>query len=116
MECIIKESTKRKKQLSKKNTSLHRKRFMKRVKLFLGCQLCGYKKHACALHFDHIDPNTKFKIISRMNNYSMEALKNEMRKCRVLCANCHAAHTEYQRQNKIVTSGPRKNAEDKPNS
>ena len=51
-----------------------------------------------------------------MNNYSMEALKNEMRKCRVLCANCHAAHTEYQRQNKIVTSGPRKNAEDKPNS
>ena len=89
---------------------------MKRVKLFLGCQLCGYKKHACALHFDHIDPSIKFKIISRMNNYSMEALKNEMRKCRVLCANCHAAHTEYQRQNKIVTSGPRKNAEDKPNS
>ena len=97
MEYIIKESTKKKKQLSKKNTSLHRKRFIKRVKLFLGCELCGYRKHACALQFDHIDPKTKFKIISRMNNYSIEAIKKEMRKCRVLCANCHAELHEKER-------------------
>ena len=108
----MKESTKRKKQLVKKNISLHRKRFIRRVKLFLGCKLCGYKKHACALHFDHLDPSNKLTIVSKMNNYSIEAIKNEMRKCRVLCANCHAVHSEYQRQNKIVLSVPRKNAKD----
>ena len=98
MECIIKESTKRKKQLSKKNTSLHRKRFIKRVKLFLGCALCGYREHACALHFDHINPKEKFNMISRMVSYSTEILKEEMRKCRILCATCHAVHTKNQRK------------------
>ena len=45
-------------------------------------------------------------MISAMQGYSMNSLKNEMRKCRVLCANCHAVHSEVQR----------KNAENKPNS
>ena len=106
MECTIKESTKRKKAIIRKKTSVRNKAFMKRVKLFLGCELCGYRKYACALQFDHIDPKNKLRMISTMQGYSMKSLKNEMRKCRVLCANCHAVHSEVQR----------KNAKDKPNS
>ena len=72
--------------------------FVKRVKLFLGCALCGYKEHACALHFDHINPKEKFNMVSRMISYSTEILKEEMRKCRILCATCHAVHTKNQRK------------------
>ena len=106
MERIINRLTKFKKAITRKKTSIRNKAFMKRVKLFLGCQLCGYKEHACALQFDHIEPKKKLRMISPMQGYSMKSLKNEMRKCRVLCANCHAVHSEVQR----------KNAENKPNS
>ena len=72
--------------------------FTKRVKLYLGCCVCGYKKSSDALQFDHKDINIKKKNISAMRGYSMKAIKHEMRKCRVLCANCHAEHTEKQRK------------------
>ena len=37
-----------------------------------------------------------------MSGYSFKALKNEMRKCRVLCANCHAEHTQVQREGGVI--------------
>ena len=74
------------------------KKFIKRVKLFLGCSICGYKKCNEALQFDHVDVYNKTMDISRMSGYSFKSLKNEMRKCRVLCANCHAEHTQIQRE------------------
>ena len=84
---------KQKKEHNKKMRS-----FIKRVKLYLGCGICGYKKSSCALQFDHKDVNSKKKEISAMRGYSIKAVKLEMRKCRVLCANCHAEHTEKQRK------------------
>jgi len=82
----------------KKQHSKKIKKFIKRVKLFLGCIICGYKKCNEALHFDHVDIHNKIMDISRMSGYSFKTLKNEMRKCRVLCANCHAEHTQVQRE------------------
>jgi|TARA_R110000823_G_C15519868_1_gene455431 hypothetical protein len=72
------------------------KKYIRRVKLFLGCIVCGYKKHPHALHFDHVDVKNKKKEISGLVTYSLITVKNEMRKCRVLCANCHAEHTATQ--------------------
>ena len=72
--------------------------YIKRVKLFIGCTLCGYKKKSDALHFDHLDITTKHAEISKMKSYSIGSVKKEMRKCRVLCANCHAEHTATQRE------------------
>ena len=80
----------------KKEQMHKRKKFIRRVKLFLGCIICGYKQHPHALHFDHIDVNNKKKEISGLVTYSLLTIKNEMRKCRVLCANCHAEHTATQ--------------------
>ena len=77
---------------------------IKRVKLFIGCTLCGYKKHSDALHFDHLDITTKHAEISKMKSHSIGSVKKEMRKCRVLCANCHAEHTATQREEGVFNN------------
>ena len=69
--------------------------FISRVKMKLGCQKCNYKEHPSALDFDHLDPNTKnSNDYSAMNsNWSRKRIKEEMRKCRIFCANCHRIHS-----------------------
>ena len=57
------------------------------------CIICGYNKSAGAMHFDHLDPATKsFSISSRMGA-PLDVLVAEVKKCRLLCANCHAEYT-----------------------
>ena len=69
-------------------------KFLTRYKMFVGCALCGYKEHPSALHFDHIDPKEKSFGISRgYKSKGIDTIKKEMRKCQVLCANCHAVKT-----------------------
>ena len=68
--------------------------YMKRYKLFVGCAFCGYKKHYAALEFDHINPDTKLGTLSQVyKGWGMKKLKDEIRKCQVLCANCHRVKT-----------------------
>lgn len=55
----------------------------------LKCVRCGYNKCEAALEFHHIDPKTKDRVVSLMKNYSFERLKTEIKKCILLCANCH---------------------------
>ena len=74
-----------------------------RIKVTRGCEMCGYNAHPSALQFDHIDPATKYRTKSgkvvhpsdmiKGGRYSLETILAEIRKCRVLCANCHAVHT-----------------------
>jgi hypothetical protein len=55
------------------------------------CRLCGYDKHLEALQFHHSDPKKKaFGLSLRGVTRSMRALREEARKCVLLCANCHA--------------------------
>jgi len=86
-----KKSTAKKSKYRRERNSL----FISRVKMRLGCQCCGYKEHPSALDFDHIDPSTKnSNDYSAMNsNWSRKRIKEGMRKCRVLCANCHRIHS-----------------------
>ena len=62
-----------------------------------GCEMCGYKADATALQFDHIDRSTKVNSISNMRHFNLSTLIQELRKCRVLCANCHSVHSKNQR-------------------
>ena len=50
------------------------------------------------LVFDHIDPQTKRREVSRMaqQSYARKTLEEAVRKCRVLCANHHQKHTIRQ--------------------
>jgi len=61
------------------------------LKLMLGgeCAICGYDKCIDALHFHHVDPSTKLFNISQSMSRKMEDLEREVRKCILLCANCH---------------------------
>jgi 5-methylcytosine-specific restriction endonuclease McrA len=70
---------------------------IKDEKLKRGCENCGYKKHHVALDFDHIDPTIKRRDIAKMHTTNVKALKEEMQKCQVLCANCHRIKTYEQR-------------------
>jgi len=90
------------KRITSKRNRVRNKQYASRVKLFLGCFICGYKKHPDALHFDHINPQEKVREISKLHTGSRDALKKEMRKCRVLCANCHAEHTAKQLKNGVI--------------
>lgn len=73
----------------KHRASLGRK-FAERVSLKFGCCKCGYKKCAAALDFHHIDPKCKkFAIGDKLDWLGPRELKREMRKCSILCANCH---------------------------
>jgi hypothetical protein len=69
------------------------RRFVNLYKYICGCTICGYK-HSDALDLHHIDKTQKVESVSIMLNqigtkYSMQDVKEEIRKCAVLCANCH---------------------------
>ena len=64
-----------------------------------GCSLCGYNSLVRFLEFDHLEPALKIDGISKMvygYDYSLEDVKKEMLKCRVLCKYCHVFHTKTQ--------------------
>ncbi|AFC22048.1 hypothetical protein GAP52_055A [Cronobacter phage vB_CsaP_GAP52] len=73
-------------------------KFIRRVKTFYGCSLCGYRGHYAALQFDHLDPSLKSFEMGQAHTRGMPQIKEEMRKCRILCANCHSIHTFNQNQ------------------
>ena len=61
-------------------------------KIKKGCDHCGYNKKAVALDFHH--KNRKDKIINVSSHWKsswkqFEKMKKEIKKCIVLCANCH---------------------------
>lgn len=86
------------KKKAKKSIAERNKKFITRVKNKLGCINCGYKKCTDALQFHHVIKEDKKREICRMKGgASLKALKEEIRKCVVYCANCHAEHHYNER-------------------
>jgi 5-methylcytosine-specific restriction endonuclease McrA len=58
------------------------------------CSICG-EDNPAALDFHHRDPKAKVKEIPKMisSGYSLESIKEEIAKCRILCSNCHRKQT-----------------------
>jgi DNA-binding transcriptional ArsR family regulator len=55
------------------------------------CMICGYDTHPGALEFHHLDPARKeFELSLRGVTRSIARIREEARKCVLLCANCHA--------------------------
>lgn len=55
------------------------------------CQLCGYDKCEGALQFHHVEPsNKKRKPSYVIMKWSWERAYEELKKCILVCANCHA--------------------------
>lgn len=53
------------------------------------CQCCGYNKCVQALEFHHLNCNNKEFSISTIMNKNWNEIKNELKKCICVCANCH---------------------------
>ena len=53
-----------------------------------GCNICGYNKSLCALHFHHL--HEKVIEFANIASVSFARLKEEAKKCIIVCANCHA--------------------------
>jgi len=54
------------------------------------CSVCGYDKCKWALHFHHVDASTKSFGLAIARDLPLEKLQEEIAKCVILCANCHA--------------------------
>ena len=55
------------------------------------CVVCGYDTAPAALHFHHLDPSQKsFGLAMAGKTRSLERMREEAKKCVLLCGNCHA--------------------------
>lgn len=73
------------------------------AEVFLGgnCAGCGETHN---LQFDHIDPSTKSFNVSRMWGLSKDKFWSELKKCQLLCEECHKTKSnEEQRTDKHGT-------------
>lgn len=93
------------------NTVKHRQRCVNAYKVSNGCSICGYSKHPSSICFDHIDNSSKsehvkngyskrssaggmFRLYSK--KHSIDELITEIRKCRLMCHNCHMEKTHHK--------------------
>ena len=78
----------------------HRVRIRGQLFTFLStkkCIDCG-ENDPVVFEFDHVDPNAKFKPISKMlsGHYGWNSIVKEIGKCEIRCANCHRRKTYVQ--------------------
>lgn len=63
-------------------------KWLRELKLTLSCEKCG-EDHPSCLEFHHINPDEKLFEISKAAGRSKKQILAELKKCKVLCANCH---------------------------
>lgn len=68
------------------------------------CTDCGVKYPYFVMQFDHLDPSQKSFNIGSFSTQSMSQVLEEIAKCEVVCANCHATRTHNER---VAPSRPR---------
>ena len=56
------------------------------------CAICGYKRNSAALTFHHQNPAKKrFKLdVRSLSNRTYSKIESEIKKCILVCHNCHA--------------------------
>ena len=85
-------------QKNKYKESSKKSRAEKQKKMFLlksnPCTDCKKEYHPVVMHWDHLDSATKIDNISRLiMNSSWAKVLEEVKKCELVCANCHQMRT-----------------------
>lgn len=79
--------------MSTREYNLQNRRKRRKERRALGLEMLGGKCLECGttdrLEFDHIDPTTKLYTISAIYHYKLETLLTEIKKCQLLCKDCH---------------------------
>lgn len=79
---------------------------IKTIKEQFGCKICGNKNIHC-LDFHHRPKTKKKNTICNLvrHGYSLEVIKKEIKKCDIVCSNCHRTHHytgKYMRNKKGI--------------
>jgi hypothetical protein len=66
------------------------------------CEICGESHPAC-ISFHHINPEEKeIDLAHAYSSYSIKRIKEEIKKCQIVCENCHRKiHYELKQKNLI---------------
>ena len=66
------------------------------------CSKCGWKEHPEILNFHHIKKKHPYGNVSKLMNagFPLETLKKEIKKCILLCPNCHFWHHHKEHYDK----------------
>ena len=69
------------------------------------CALCGYDKLPAGLEFHHIDPTQKsYGIASKGTCHAIDKDLEEVKKCILICANCHReVHSDLYSQEYLIS-------------
>jgi hypothetical protein len=75
-------------------------RFLSTFKLGKCCSVCGYKEYPEILQFHH-KGDKSFNISTIRKMVKSELLEKEIKKCTLLCPNCHSwLHSSFNKKNK----------------
>jgi hypothetical protein len=86
--------------LRTKTTKAREKKKWYTFKASLKCTSCGFS-HIAAMDFHHEDPSTKLGSVHEfVSNGQFAKAYEELKKCIVLCANCHRIHHHEERMHK----------------
>lgn len=71
------------------------------------CCFCGYDRCSSALDFHHVDESTKkFGLSQNGMTRSWEKTRNELKKCILVCSNCHREiHAGLLQPSEVIWSG-----------
>lgn len=81
----------------KRSDEVEKKKFLRDLKIQMGCSVCGYNRCSDALEYDHIDRVKKNFKLSKAHNYAWERIHEELKNCVVMCANCHREKTTKEK-------------------
>jgi len=84
---------KQRKKITARNVS-----FVKRVKEMFPCTDCGCYYPAVVMDFDHVRGEKKYTIAAMVRGqFSLSRIQEEIRKCELVCSNCHRLRTHNRR-------------------
>lgn len=67
------------------------------------CTDCGIQYPFYVMDFDHREGETKSFEMNQVNYVTMRAIKQEIEKCDIVCANCHRERTYKRIMRKVAT-------------
>ncbi len=77
-----------------KRMTLMRKEFLMNIRNAGNCVKCGYKEHPEILEFHHRNPKEKEINICCVRD--LKSIKKEVKKCDLICPNCHRWFHSYK--------------------
>lgn len=67
--------------------------FINSIKESTPCHDCNHKFPYYCMDFDHIDSSTKISSIKELKGTTLSKVNKEIKKCEVVCVNCHRLRT-----------------------